>query len=196
MKALLTCAIALCMISGPAQAAEPGQYSLWTEGWSLFGTKKEPVPPGMSLVRLVSLTSDRDQNVDYLNLMIDGNRKVTGMYSMPDPNNRDGSEGSGSNVFWLRDIESPRGAVMMRAQNRDVLIMQGRLDPQTQEGRFVIRYLSNGLFGRYGSCEFYLRRSGNGWMVQNAYTRARVTNGKVLTHSLGITTLQGICPAK
>jgi hypothetical protein len=73
------------------------------------------------------------------------------------------------------------------------MILQGQMG-DSQEGQFKIKFLTNGLFHSYDSCDFNLRKSGDGWYVQNAYTGAVVRSVKVITKSLGIKTLQGICP--
>ena len=85
------------------------------------------------------------------------------------------------------------GVVMTQKGNYKVLILQGTVN-SAQEGTFTIKYLTNGLFGSYSSCNFTLIHDGQGWYVQNAYTGREVTTMKVLTNSLGVTTLDGICP--
>ena len=91
-------------------------------------------------------------------------------------------------------IESSQGAVIASMRGKKVLILSGKLDRKTQEGKFTIRYLTNAILNKYKSCDFYLRNGSDGWFVQNAYNKRRITRVKVITHSVGITTLEGVCP--
>lgn len=152
------------------------------------------VPPGITLQRLSTLTSDRDKNINFLNLMLDQNMLVAGLFNEAHPDNKPG-EGEGANVFWLRDIESRDGVVLAEGRGRKALILKGLLDRETQEGRFSITYLANGLSMRYESCEFDLKRQPNGgaWYVRNIYTGATVTQIHVETHALGIKPIKAIC---
>ncbi|MCO5143294.1 MAG: hypothetical protein M9962_09420 [Oligoflexia bacterium] len=150
------------------------------------------VPPGMALQKVADLTSTKDSDIHYLNVMIDTNGLIAGLYNKPDPNN--GKESGAPNVFWLRDIESKEGAVLAVAKGRKALIMQGLLNRQTQEGTFDLHYLSNGLTMKYKTCKFNLRKNQNGWYAQNFYNNSVVSRIHVVTHSLGISTIEGICP--
>lgn len=197
MKTLLSCALALSLFSAPAMAFNSETFNLWAldevgEGDS--STPNEAVPPGITLQKLVSMTSDQDSNSTDLSLMIDAKKEVAGMYNKPDPKNRDDKDTKSKNIFWLKDIEDPKGVVVLVKKGRNILIMQGALNKRTQEGRFTLKYLTNGLFMTYDSCEFELKKSGSSWKVENAYTGETVKNIKVITHNLGVTTLQGLCP--
>jgi hypothetical protein len=192
MKAVLT-ALLFCALSLPATAA-PSVF--WRGGSHLFGVSREPVPPGVNLQLLIRLTSDRDSDVTYLSAMRKKDDTLGGFYgSHAQPLFSQDDDATGRNVFWLEEVESPSGAVLAESQGHKAIILNGQLDRSSQEGRFVVRYLSNGLFNRYKSCEFLLRRNGNGWFIQNAYTGRPITDVKVITHALGISTLQGLCPA-
>jgi hypothetical protein len=192
MKTTLLFAIALFAFVNSSHASE---FSLWGNS-GFFPAAIEPVPPGHGLNKLLTMSSDRDSLTTELSALINSTGEVAGLYSSPESSSfLEGSE-EGRNVFWLSEIESKDGALMLEAQGKKILFLEGRLDRQTQEGKFSVRFLTNGLFGRYSSCEFLLRRAGNGWFVQNAYNGKRVNQVKVITHSLGITTLQGFCPEK
>jgi hypothetical protein len=39
-----------------------------------------------------------------------------------------------------------------------------------------------------------LKKSGGNWAVENAYSGETVKSIRVITHDLGIKTLQGLCP--
>ena len=143
--------------------------TLWTS--TLFGADQqiEGVPPGTDLQPLVSITTDRDASSNNLSAMIEKGQ-ITGLYGVT----TDGAE-AGEQVFPLADIESAKGSVLAVVSGRNALILQGKLDRTTQEGRFRINYLSNGLFMKYKSCDFDLKKDAKGVSyVQNAYTGARV----------------------
>lgn len=151
------------------------------------------VPPGMHLQKVANLTSTKNTDVYYLNVMFDKNNLITGLYNKADPNNE--RESNSPNIFWLRDIESTDGAVLAIARGKKALIMQGILNRETQEGTFDLHYLANGLTMKYKSCKFNLRKSNNGgWHIQNFYTKAVIKKIHVVTHSIGISTIEGICP--
>jgi hypothetical protein len=145
---------------------------------------------------LANLTNDKNKNINYLNIMMDKNGLAAGMYNEADPHNTPGDIGGGQNTFWLRDIESPNGAVLASSQGRDVLILKGLLNRETQEGKFAIKYLSNGLSMTYKACDFFLKRTGGKWWIKNAYSGGKVSQIRVETWSLGVTTLKGICPSE
>jgi hypothetical protein len=163
---------------------------IWGEG-GIFSGRGTAVPPGLELDHLATLSSDRDNQVGALNVMLDGNNQVMGLYTRAQSVTADSSD-----IVWLRDIESPEGAVLAESDGKKVLILKGRLNRETQEGRFQIHYLANGLWKRYESCDFHLRRSAGDWYVENVYNNSKVDAIKVLTWSLGVTTLEGICPPK
>lgn len=159
--------------------------------------QSEAVPPGVTLQKLVDLTSDQNGNSNYLNLMIDSNGLAAGMYNEANPKNSPPADGGrAQNVFWLRDIESPAGVVLAEARGRKALLMKGELNRESQEGIFTIKYLANGLTMKYESCNFSLKKAGKQWWVKNAYSGEKVNKIHVITWSMGITTLEGICPKK
>jgi hypothetical protein len=184
--------IALAMSLFPLSHAEADFFG----ASGLFQATREAVPPGITLRRIALLTTDRDSEVTYLSVMSDKGGDMNGLYASNAAPIFAPLEGEARNVFWLNEIESGAGAVLAVIKGKKALILNGKLNRETQEGRFAIRYLANGLFGRYKSCEFNLRKSGNGWFIQNAYTGQTVRNVHVVTHSLGITTLEGLCPAE
>jgi hypothetical protein len=187
-----------------ASAASPAFAGSFLSS-GIFEAAREAVPPGITLKKVTQLSTDRDAEITYLSVMMNKQGKVDGFYGSAvapaEPEEDPAGEGfladeeaAGRNVFWLQEVESSAGAVLAVVKGKKALILNGALDRATQEGRFVIRYLSNGIFNSYKSCEFNLRRSGKGWYVQNAYTGQAVPRVKVVTHALGITTLEGLCP--
>jgi hypothetical protein len=192
MKTTLLFTLALLTFGNTSNALG---FSLW-EGNGFFPAALEPVPPGHGLNKLLTMSSDRDTLTTELSAMINSTGEVAGLYSSPPKSSYFEGKEEGRNVFWLSEIESEDGALMLEAQGKKVLFLEGRLNRETQEGKFRVRFLTNGLFGRYSTCDFHLRKNGNSWFVENAYTGRRVSQVKVITHSLGITTLQGFCPEK
>lgn len=153
-------------------------------------------PPGITLQKLFTVTNDRDANVDRFNLMVDEQKKAAGV--MLNAGNRDTTDNTASDQpHWFRDIARPDGVVLIEGQGRKVVLMQGTLNRDTEEGRFKITYLANGLSGKYESCDVLLKRGpGATWYAQNAYTNQKISSVKIITWSLGLRTLQGLCPAR
>jgi hypothetical protein len=151
------------------------------------------VPRGIKLESLFKITNDRDATMDTFNLMVDEKNLAAGVLISVDPRKR---EANPDHAFWLRDIEKPEGVVLVEAQGHKVLLLQGQLDRATQEGRFHVKFLTNGISNSYSSCDFLLKKTSSGWYAKNAYTGQKVTNMKIISWSLGLKTLQGICPEK
>jgi hypothetical protein len=186
MKAVL---LALFCLTLPLNVLASTLAELGT--WRLM-LSEEPgqdnLPPGMGLQKMFTLTTDRDSNVYDLHAMLDSrNLSATGMYIR---------SAEGGRAFLLTDIEKPSGVTLFETQGRKVLILQGNLNRDTNEGRLHLKYLANGLSMTYETCDVILRRTGNQYWVQNAYTNAKITAAKVLTYWAGVTTIQGICPNK
>lgn len=189
MKFFALTLAALC--ATPALADDP--FWLGSDPDQVHEQKRPPAD--MKLQKLITLSNDRDASLSHLNAMVDKNGQAAGLYNKLE-------ERGGFRVFddevdpviWLRDIESKDGAVLFASQGRKAILIQGQLDRETQEGRFTIRYLANGVSMRYASCDILLRHKEGKWWVQNAYTKKKVTEAKITTWSFGITTLEGICP--
>ncbi len=176
-------AVFLLLFSMAAQAAT----GLWQEG-VLSDIGRDTVPPGITLQKLADLTSDRNMGDVALSLMLEKNL-VAGFYGERHATNEP-VEGV---VYWQRDIEKPAGVSLLQVAGRDAAFLNGLLDRATQEGRFTIRYLANGITMRYESCDFLLKKGGDKWHIQNIHTGAKVPEIRVTTWSFGITTLEGIC---
>lgn len=191
MKKLMGCALAMMAAATvTATIAKAEIPTLWATTLFAADQQIDGVPPGTELQALVSITTDRDNSKNNLSAMVDGRGQIFGLYGVT----TDGAE-AGEQTFPLSDIEGPNGSVLAVVSGRNALILQGKLDRNTQEGRFRINYLTNGLFMKYKSCDFNLKKDAAGASyVQNAYTGARVSQVRVITHSLGITDLEGICP--
>ena len=144
-----------------------------------------------TLQKIIELTSDQDQNINYLSVMDDPSGDAEGIESDPDSKNT--STDNTSTSVSLAQIESDAGAVLLVRDGKNALILKGSLNSKTDVGQFTLSYLSNGLLMTYDSCDFLLKRDSGGWYVQNPSTGLRVTSVKVETWSLGITTISGLC---
>jgi hypothetical protein len=144
--------------------------------------------PGLSTSPLLTVTTDRDSAVYSLQLLRDATGAPVGAFVQKNDDSADGTP------YLLPAISRPSGVVIFASQGRNVLIMQGTYDRTQAGGTFQMRYLTNGLFMSYRSCNVQLRSQGQNYWLQNAYTGVRVTTTKVLTTKLGVSTLEGICP--
>lgn len=166
------------------------QAEFWT---SQREVRAAAVPPGMSLFSLFTIANDRDAAMNRLSLLLDGSSQIAGMYIEQLKPTELFQFTPADGVALLRDIESNEGATLFEGQGRKVIILQGRLNRATQEGRFTLKYLTNGLSYTYDSCDLLLKKDAAGWYAQNAYNNRKITAAKIVTWSLGITTIEGIC---
>jgi hypothetical protein len=185
--------LALAMIANLAAISAHAE-DFWAP--SRDGARVQAVPPGNTLQKLMNFSNDRDAIVNRLSVMIDANTLLTGMYIDESNLVEPAVFGPGAGVVWLRDIESKEGGVLFEGQGHKVILIQGKLNRTSQDGRFQIRYLANGLTNNYEACDVLLKKDDKGWYAQNAYTNKRITAAKLITWSLGISTVQGICPPK
>ncbi len=146
---------------------------------------------GASQQTLFTITNDRDSAVSAFRLLISENNLAAGVLYGP---SSEMPNAAGARSFPMHDVEKTEGVALIDEQGHKVLFLQGQLDRATQEGRFHLKFLANGLQNTYKTCDFLLRKSGAKWLVKNAYTGNTVMNMKIITWSLGLTTLQGICP--
>lgn len=149
------------------------------------------LPRGERLQRLFTVTNSGDERVGRISVSYDTEGKATGLFL--GMNRGDELDGD---AFRLHQIESAEGAVLLVERGYKALILKGKLDRETQEGRFRLHYLANGLSKKYESCDLKLRLSGTNWYIENAYTGRRVDRMHIRTWALGIRTLEGICPAE
>lgn len=156
----------------------------------------EPVPPGLHLQLLSAITTDLDSRSANINVMLDDHNLAQGIYAKYTKNQEFEIFDMTHNVFWLRDIETEKGAVLFQERGMDALILQGELNRETQEGLFNLKYLSNGILGKYESCKIKLRNSNGNFYLQNFYNNKRITNVKVITWKFGISTLENVCAPK
>ena len=147
-------------------------------------------------VPLATISSDRNKGISLLSLILDQNSVVSGITFQTQDNDVNPPVVSQQN-FSLADIQTASGALLLEQSGHKVLYLRGRIDSQVGTGALVVRYLSNGLWGSYEECRVNAVRSNDGvWHLQNAYSNQIVQEAKVITYSLGIRTIQNICPSK
>jgi hypothetical protein len=152
----------------------------------ILGTAAQAgVPNGLTATQLWTQTNDRDSNVDTFNLLVDAQGLAAGVYTR----NADGTD----ETFYMKDIAKPDGVVLIEAQGHKVMFLQGQVDRVTQQGTFHIKWLSNGLTNQYTTCDFKLMHTGATYFAQNVHTNAKITQMKIISWSLGLKDLQGIC---
>ena len=130
-------------------------------------------------VNLLTLSNDRDSNTSSLGIQADANGALQKfVYTTP----------VGSKTFAPGELGS--GAVLEEQQGVQALILTG----QASSGHLALKYVYNGLTKEYRSCNMNLTRNSKGeWALVNAYTGGALRTAKIITWSMGITTLQGIC---
>jgi hypothetical protein len=144
----------------------------------------------LTLVMASSITQAATQTI--LNLGNDRDSNVTQLGVQADPSGAlqkfTYTTHQGTKTFAPDDLAT--GAVLEEQQGVQALILTG----QVSLGKLAMKYVYNGLSKEYRSCNMTLTRSSKGdWALTNAYTGAALRNAKIITWSLGISTLQGLC---
>ena len=159
--------------------------------FSSFSAFAADLPSGGAEQSLITLTSDKNSNVYELGVVLDSQNQLAGMFNAfaNDPNVKDQTN------FTLGDIENSHGVVLLASGNKNALLLNGTYDNTKQTGRFTVKYLENGITMKYLSCDFLLSHPNGAWAVQNAYSGILVKSINVLAGLIGISTIQGLCPA-
>jgi hypothetical protein len=155
------------------------------------------LPDGVTAVPLAAITNDRDSTVSNIELMLNDDGGVRGIYLATRANaEADPSQASGQ-VYPLAGIESDDGVVLGQGKGVKAILLRGTIPPQGDHGSLVIRYLTNGIFKHYAQCRVELKRLAPGdWQLVNAYNGQPVRHIEVQTWALGISTIGNICPAQ
>lgn len=153
-----------------------------------------PLPTGLTAVPLAVVTNDRDTSVSSLELMLDDQAIVRGIY-METRADADGSPSASGRIYPLAQIESGNGVVLGQGQGVKAIFLRGTIASRDGDGSLVIRYLTNGVFKRYAECRIELQRMGpDRWRLVNAYDGRPIERIKVRTWALGISTVANVCP--
>ncbi|MGH8191111.1 MAG: hypothetical protein ACREP2_06665 [Rhodanobacteraceae bacterium] len=152
------------------------------------------LPAGMTAVPLVAITNDRDTSISEIQLMLGPQKLVRGLYIATYDNERDPGKSEGQ-VIPLASLEDPEGAVVGQGRGVKAILLKGKIEPKAGSGTLEIKYITDGLFGRYSECEVHLRKTGpDQWQLINAYTHGKIRHIHVKTWALGISTLENVCP--
>lgn len=153
------------------------------------------LPAGMTTVPLATITNDRDSSVSQINLMVNEQAIVRGIYLTTSASLDSSPAQAQGQVYWLSGIESGNGVVLGQGQGVDAIVLRGNIEPKNGYGSLVISYLSNGIFWNYDQCRINLQRvDPHHWKLINSYNNQPVTHIKVKTWALGISTLANVCP--
>lgn len=153
------------------------------------------LPVGMIAVPLAAITNDRDTSVSKIELMLDDQAVVRGIYIETRASEQADPTQAKGQVYWLNNIESGKGVVLGQGQGVKAILLRGQIHSRNGQGTLVIRYLSNGIFKHYKECRVNLQRMAPGqWRLVNAYDGHPVKHIRVKTWALGISTLANVCP--
>jgi hypothetical protein len=149
------------------------------------------IPSGLTAQHLLKITNSKDKKVGTLSILIDQNNRVAGLYSQGGDNP--------DKAHFLKDFETNRGVALVERDtsvgHMVLIALRGRISRETQEGKGMAIYISNGLWGSKEFCDFEIRKNPEGkWYIKNVYTKKPVSRIHVLASSFGITGLQGLCP--
>lgn len=105
--------------------------------------------------------------------------------------------------FTVAQMMAPQGVVLVKEQGYDAVLLQARADASPISSRqnagakfnVEVRYLQNALTGDYGRCQLALEKGDEGsWFLRNVQSGNKISKILVKTWTMGITTLQGVCP--
>jgi hypothetical protein len=158
------------------------------------GIANAPVPPGVRLHLLATITNNRNSDVHELNVEINPDQSVRGLYfnsfinSTQPPIHR-------TREFPLSELLRPKGATIIAESGHDVIYLFAQLGPQQRSADLVVRYLSNGLFNSYEDCSLKAAIDDSGeWNLLNAYTGKKLDQIIIQAWSLGVSTIENVCP--
>jgi hypothetical protein len=134
---------------------------------------------------LASITNDRNADLQSLGVLLDAGQVVGLRFETINGNNSHESD------FSIDDMKA--GAVLGDAKHKAIL--RGSIDSTVGNADLVITYLSNGLLGKHKDCRASIVRDERGqWHIVNIYDHKWVNHLVVQTWTLGISTIEGICP--
>jgi hypothetical protein len=136
---------------------------------------------------IASITNDRNADLQSLSVLLDAGQVIGLRFDTlngPDPHESD---------FSLDEMKA--GAVLDGDANHRAIVLRGSIDSTPGNADLVVTYLSNGLFGSYRDCRARIVRDDGGqWHIVNIYDHKQVDHLVVQTWTLGISTIEGICP--
>jgi len=140
--------------------------------------------------KLLTFSNDRTSITSDLDVTLDVKGVVQGMSYI----SNDGGVKTEKD-FSLADLSSKNGAILEAQQGVNAVTLSGSINSQAGNGALVVHFIYNGLSGEYHTCNVNVQRNSSGvWEAINAYTNQPVTAAKIQTYSIGIQTIEGICP--
>jgi hypothetical protein len=136
---------------------------------------------------LASITNDRNADLQSLGVLLDAGQVIGLRFDTVN-----GSK-SHESVFSIDEMKA--GAVLDGDAKHKAIVLRGSIDSAGGNADLVITYLSNGLFGKHKDCRAGIARDERGqWHIVNVYDHKWVNHLVVQTSTLGISTIEGICP--
>lgn len=136
---------------------------------------------------LASITNDRSAELQSLGVLLDAGQVVGLRFETINGNNPHESDLS------IDDMKA--GAVLGRDAKHKAILLRASFDSTVGNADVVITYPSNALLGKHKDCRASIVRDERGqWHIVNIYDHKWVDHLVVQTSSLGISTIDGICP--
>jgi len=152
----------------------------------------DPPPNNEIMDQLATITNDRNADVSTLSISVENSGHVNGLNFSTHH-----ADGKLTHVtFTPAQIAAPEGVVLDGDATHKVFLLQGTIDDQKGSGHFKVQYLANGLLGTYKSCGGITLRRGpdQKWELLN-YQNRPLTEIKVISWTLGISTVENVCPS-
>jgi hypothetical protein len=136
---------------------------------------------------LASIRNDRNADLQSLGVLLYAGQVVGLRFETINGNNPHERD------FSIDDMKA--GAALGRDAKHKGILLRGSFDSTAGNADLVITYLSNGLLGKHKDCRASIVRDERGqWHIVNIYDHKWVDHLVVQTSSLGISTIEGICP--
>lgn len=164
------------------------RYSLVLLLLSLAGTQAGAATAADVVFQpLASITNNRNADLQSLSVLLDGGQLVGLRFNTVNGANPHESD------FSLDEMKA--GAVLDGDPKHQAIVLRGSIDSTMGNANLMITYLSNGIFGTHKACRARIVRDPSGrWHIVNIYDHQRVAHLVVQTWTLGISTIEGICP--
>ena len=171
MKSILASILGLCLIlASSAQAAD---------------TETLRASP------LAKIASDKNGDRSVLSVLVTENGGARGIRFESKP--ADPATQGSVKTYNLRQVGSEGGVVLLQESSYDVIILQGEVDNEHGVGELSVKFLANAIWSTYVECPVLVKRIEGKWKLFNATTGKAVSELFVETHSMGVTTVRGIC---
>jgi hypothetical protein len=137
--------------------------------------------------QIASITNDRNADLQNLGVLLVLGRVVGLRF--------DTINGKHPHQSYFSMDEMATGAVLDGDSKHKAIILQGSIDSTAGTAELLVTYLSNGLTGKHKDCHAGMMRDESGqWHIVNIYDHKWVDHLVIKTRTLGISTIEGICP--